>query len=347
MQKRVVIVGGGFAGSNIARVLEKDKRFSVTLIDTKDYFEFTPGVLRVLVEPEHIKKIQVLHKHYLVNSKVINDRVIEIRDKSVILKNGKKVKFDYLVLSSGSFYNRPFKCENILSSTRAHDLAEDNNKLKKAKKIVIVGGGIVSVEMSGEIVNKYKNKELTIIHSKNRLIERNPKRASDYAEKYLKGKGVKIIFNIRASKFHKKMIELENGEKIKCDLVFLAVGITPHSEMIRNEFKKYLDEKGFISVNEFLQLKDHKNIFVCGDVNFVKEEKTAQHAVHQAKCVVWNIRAMENGGKFKRYVGEESPLVISLGKWNGLFVYKKFVLTGIIPGLLKTAIEIREMMKYR
>ena len=79
----------------------------------------------------------------------------------------------------------------------------------------------------------------------------------------------------------------------------------------------------------------------------VKEEKTAQHAVHQAKCVVWNIRAMENGGKFKRYVGEESPLVISLGKWNGLFVYKKFVLTGIIPGLLKTAIEIREMMKYR
>src|SRR3989344_7070437 len=127
--KKIAIIGGGFAGAYAAKHLEK--YFEVTLIDTKDYFEFTPSVLRTLVEPKHIKKIQVLHSHYLTNSKVINDRVIEIRDKSVILKNGKKVKFDYLVLSSGSFYNRPFKCENILSSTRAHDLAEDNNKLKK------------------------------------------------------------------------------------------------------------------------------------------------------------------------------------------------------------------------
>jgi len=288
-----------------------------------------------------------LHKHYLTNSKVINDRVIEIRDKSVILKNGKKIEFDYLIISSGSYYSEPFKCENIIYSTRVHDLTEDNNKLKKAKKIVIVGGGIVSVEMSGEIVNKYKNKELTIIHSKNLLMERTPKKASNYAEKYLKGKGVKIIFNTRVSKFHKKMVELDSGEQIKCDLVFLAVGITPHSEMIRNEFKKYLDEKGFISVNEFLQLKNHKNIFVCGDAAKVNEEKTARHAVHQAKAIICNVRAMEGGGKMKKYVGEESPLVISLGKWNGLFVYKNFVLTGIIPGLLKTAIEIREMMKYR
>ena len=57
MVKRVVVVGGGFAGSNVVCGLEKDERFSVTLIDTKDYFEFTPGVLRVLVEPEHIASL--------------------------------------------------------------------------------------------------------------------------------------------------------------------------------------------------------------------------------------------------------------------------------------------------
>ena len=63
MKKKVVIVGGGFAGSHVAKSLEK--YFDVFLIDTKDYFEFTPGVLRAIVEPLHIRNIQVLHNHYL------------------------------------------------------------------------------------------------------------------------------------------------------------------------------------------------------------------------------------------------------------------------------------------
>ena len=64
--KKVVVIGGGFAGAYIARHLEKD--FDVTLIDTKDYFEFTPGILRTIVFPKHMKRIQVLHTHYLHKS---------------------------------------------------------------------------------------------------------------------------------------------------------------------------------------------------------------------------------------------------------------------------------------
>lgn len=47
----MVIVGGGFAGACVAQALEPD--FRVTLIDNKDYFEFTPSVLRTIVEPNH------------------------------------------------------------------------------------------------------------------------------------------------------------------------------------------------------------------------------------------------------------------------------------------------------
>ena len=61
--KKVVIIGGGFAGSTVAKKLQN--YFDVTLIDGEDYFEFTPGVLRVIVKPKHFAKIQVPHKEYL------------------------------------------------------------------------------------------------------------------------------------------------------------------------------------------------------------------------------------------------------------------------------------------
>ena len=67
--KKIIVIGGGFAGSYIARKLEKD--FDVILIDSKDYFEFTPGILRTIVESEHIKKIQILHTHYLKRAVIV------------------------------------------------------------------------------------------------------------------------------------------------------------------------------------------------------------------------------------------------------------------------------------
>src|SRR3989344_843508 len=104
--KRVLIIGGGFAGSTAARMLEKD--FDVTLIDSKDYFEFTPGILRTLLEPKHVEKIQVLHKNYLKKTRIIKGIVESIDRKNVFLGR-RKIRYDYLVVCSGSRYSLPIK----------------------------------------------------------------------------------------------------------------------------------------------------------------------------------------------------------------------------------------------
>src|SRR3989344_2408166 len=98
--KKVVIIGGVFAGTTAAKILQN--KCDLTLIDTEDYFEYTPGILRVLVEPEHYKKLHVKHKDYLTKTKIVVGHINEINEKTVSLSNGKNINYDYLVIASGS-----------------------------------------------------------------------------------------------------------------------------------------------------------------------------------------------------------------------------------------------------
>src|SRR3989344_7837879 len=118
MQKRVVIVGGGFAGMYIARRLQDD--YSVTLIDSKDYFEFTPSVLRTIVEPQHIKKIQAKHQDYLPRSVIIKDEIAKISGKDVITST-KAIPYDYLVICTGSIYGSKIKDPDAMLANRADE----------------------------------------------------------------------------------------------------------------------------------------------------------------------------------------------------------------------------------
>lgn len=75
-RKRVVIVGGGFAGRSARRALRGD--FEVVLIDAKGYFEYTPSMLRCLVEPRHCRKVVLEHPRDTVVGKVVRVKQGEV-----------------------------------------------------------------------------------------------------------------------------------------------------------------------------------------------------------------------------------------------------------------------------
>jgi len=342
--KKVVVIGGGFAGSFITKRLEN--RFDVTLIDNKEYFEFTPGVLRTLIEPEHTKRIQILHKDYLKRTRIILDKAVKIENEFVFLHR-EKIFFDYLAICAGSSYNSPFK-DRVVIATRAKILQKYSGSLDKAKTVLIIGGGLVGVELAGEICWRYGNeKKVTIIHAKDRLIERNNLRAIKYAENYLKKRGVEIIYGERIVLHKGKKFFSYGGREFEADIVFLCTGTTPNFEFMKKSFSNYLNEKNQIKVNEFLQLEGKKNIFAAGDVNDLSEEKTAQNAVRQARIVVRNILALEKGKSLRKYYSKETPLVISLGKYNGIFSARSFAFGGFAPAFIKWAIERKEMWRKK
>jgi len=341
--KKVVVVGGGFVGSRVSKALEN--KFDLTLVDTKDYFEFTPSILRTLVEPGHIKKIQVKHKDYLKKANIINDHAHELGG-NYIKTSKENIRFDYLVIAVGSEYGSPIKEEDVLSAQRAEELRDYHHRLVESDSVAIIGGGLVGVELAAEICERFPKKKLFLIHSKDRLIERNRVASSEYCRKFLEKRGVNIILNERGIVRKKEVLLKNSDKKIKADLIFSAVGIKPNSECADANFSQDIDDIGCFRVNDFLQLSGRENIFVGGDVVGLREEKTAQAAERHAEVIVYNINAIESQRPLRKYFHKRRPLIISLGKRDGILETRNFILKGYLTSILKNFVEWKSMKGY-
>jgi NADH dehydrogenase FAD-containing subunit len=342
--KSVVIIGGGFAGTTAAKMLERD--FAVTLIDVKNYFEFTPGILRTVLEPSHMRNIQSLHSHYLHRTKIVTDTVVAADGKVVKTETG-EYPYDYLVIASGSSYNPPIKESCVVIATRAEHLREHHNQLNRANSILIIGGGLVGVELAAEIIEHYPEKKVTIIHAGEKLIERTSEKSIRYATSFLKKRGVEVRYNERLTGADDSGLRTDLGNTINADMTFMCTGIVPNYKFMQPHLSEKLNDRKFIKVSESLQVLDLPNVFAIGDVNDRPVEKTAQNSERQAKLAVSNIKALEAGKPLESYTSKPTPMVISLGKWHGIFNHNNLTITGILPGLLKSFIEKKEMLRYR
>ena len=334
---KIVIIGGGFCGSLCAKKLERD--FDVTLIDNKEYFEFTPSVPHVLLDYDYRAKIQICHTSYLNKAKIIVSNADYIGADYVRI-NGRKTPYDYIIVSTGSTYNVPFKSSLVSILSRSKDLLEIHNKIEKENEILVVGGGVVGVEVAAELVTK-TNKKIKLVHPYERLMQRYPEKVSDYATKFLEKRECKVILNERIKNNKKGTFFTDTG-KINADLALLCTGVIPNFNF-ESEIKA--NKKGFLNVDENLKISNR--IYAGGDTINLKEEKTAQNAREHAKIICKNIKREIEGRRLLKYKERESPMVISLGDKCGIFFYKTFVLTGFIPGLMKKTIEKRFIFEYK
>ena len=344
INKKVVIVGGGFTGAYCAKRLQN--KFQVILIDNKEHFEFTPSIIKSISDPRNLRKIQISHKTYLNKGEFLHAEVKEV-GKNYVLVNNEKINFDYLIIASGSRYTNPIKSQNILTVQRSKDIRDFHEKLKVSKKILIVGGGIVGVELASDIITKYKDKKITLIDSNSELIPRNNKKTRNHVKAFLEAHGVSIINNEKIIKSNKQTFFTDRGREITPDMFFLCTGITSNSEFMNKNFKDNLNEKGQIKTNEYLQMDGFDNIFVGGDVTDILEEKTAQNAEDHAQIILKNIMRLENGKGLKKYKLAKKSFVISLGKNRGVFEKGNASFYGLTPALLKKLIELKTMIRYR
>ena len=337
---QVSIVGGGFCGSMVAKKLDKHKDLEITLINKNNYFEFSPGLPKVIVQPKYHKKIIIPYSRFLKHTKIITDDLIQINSKFVETEK-EKINYDYLVISTGIDYpiflqNK----QNVFTIKSGIIVREMSEKLKKAKQILIVGGGIIGTEVAGELATKTSDKKIILVHPHNRLLERNPELASYFAQRVLEKHGVQIIFGEKVREHNKKIFITDKKRKIEADIAIWCAGIKCNPWFMKSFPESIYTERRALKVNSFLQLDGYSNIFVGGDINSVQEEKTGHNAERQARAISKNIILMNQNESLIPYKKGISMMDISLGNWNGIISIPPLVLPGIFPGIAKWIVEM-------
>jgi apoptosis-inducing factor 2 len=347
-RRKVVIVGGGFAGAYSALFLQHS--FDVTLVDNKDFFEYTPSVLRAVVDPKTSGKIRAYHRQYFVEGELIVGRATSVDSTTVTVDvdgEERKVNYDHLLICSGSRYESRIKAEDIHMNIRAEYLSKLYNEMYDCKSVLVVGGGAVGVELAAEIATYFPKKDLTLVHSRERLLERCKPSVSTHAQKFLTKKGVKLVLGERLLKSENGVLVTDKGTTLNADLKFMAVGIVPNTEWCREYLGEAL-ERGLLKVDEHFAVEGHPNIFALGDCCSVAEEKLAQNARFHAEVVAHNLLCSIRGDtNTKSYESAPRPMLISLGNRTAIFLMKGLVWKGLSASKIKDFAERRTMRDFR
>lgn len=378
--KTVVIVGGNFSGLAALRELQNNPLFRVVLIDQRQYFEYTPGVLRLFCEPEGIHKLArpLPHgNHYIVHGKVTNTYESELVYVDAATQKPHTLEFDYLIMATGSSYNYPVTAsptETTLAA-RAVGWKAAAQRVREASSVLVLGGGAVGTELAAEIAEHYDGRDkktITVVDAGSKLVPIFGPKVSDYAADWLKKKGVQLVLGQKLESWGPKSCTFQNGRVLKADLVFVCFGDRPNSDplVLTNGALTNgagvgkavpppvrLDRRKCVKVDEFLRIEGRRNVFCCGDVATPPTEgvKQAYHAELQGHLAGENVIRLATGRPFLRYPeGATSgshlvPMVyvLSLGKWDGVIGFNSLTVPGPLAAVLKWIIEwtkIRQML---
>uniref|UniRef100_A0A0R0HFV9 FAD/NAD(P)-binding domain-containing protein n=1 Tax=Glycine max TaxID=3847 RepID=A0A0R0HFV9_SOYBN len=261
---RVVILGGGVAGSVVAKSLQFHAH--VTLVDPKEYFEITWASLRSMVEPSFAERSVINHRDYFTNGDIVTSNAVNVTETEVLTADGHRIGYDYLVIATGHADPLPKSRRE-----RLNQFKEDNQKIKSAQSILIIGGGPTGVELAGEIAVDFPDKKLTLVHKGARLLEFIGAKAGDKTLNWLKSKNVVVKLeqsvDLNAFKDGQKIYQTSNGETIEADCHFLCIGKPLASAWLKETvLKNDLDGQGRIKVDEKLRVKGKDNIFAIGDI---------------------------------------------------------------------------------
>ncbi|HEY0653781.1 MAG TPA: NAD(P)/FAD-dependent oxidoreductase [Chryseosolibacter sp.] len=299
--KRVIVVGGGFAGFNFLKSVANDSRFEVTLIDKNNYHYFPPLLYQVGMAFIELSNITYPFRRYFqkrTNLRFHLGTVTAIDPKiNAVYTESNVLYYDYLIIAFGTETNY-FGLESVQKNSlalktindalklRNHLLCnvekaihcKDENEKKRLLNVVIAGGGPTGVEVAGmlaEMIKKIGRKEypelptgsfrIYLIQSGPVLLNNMSKVAQEESLQVLQGLGVQVLLNTRVTGFDEGRVLLNNGDAIPTHALLWTTGV------IGRELTG-LPPGSFghgrrILVDEYCRVKGTENIFAIGDIS--------------------------------------------------------------------------------
>jgi NADH:ubiquinone reductase (H+-translocating) len=340
-KKRLVIIGGGFAGLKLATKLSGSD-YQVVLIDKNNFHQFQPLFYQVAtsgLEPSSIsfplRKIFQKSKNVIIRIAVVTS--ID-RDQKEIHTSLGAIPYDYLVIALGADTNffgmnrireKAIPMKSVaealsLRNTLLQNLEDSLNEqpaddLAGLMNIVVVGGGPTGVEISGTLAEmkrsvlpkdypelNFGNMQIFLLEAGSKLLNGMTEQSSAKATQYLEKLGVNIWCNAQVSDYDGKVVTIHNGKTIRSNTLVWAAGVTGnHLEGIP---EGALTRGNRIKVDRFNRVEGCEEIFALGDIAYMQEEdypnghpQMAQPAIQQALLLSRNLKRLERGENLKPY----------------------------------------------
>ncbi|MEO1256384.1 MAG: FAD-dependent oxidoreductase, partial [Bacteroidota bacterium] len=294
---RVVIVGGGFGGLNLAKGLKKAKA-QVVLLDKNNFHTFQPLLYQVAtagLEPDSIagplRKTFDGDANYFF--RMVKVTGVNASENEIETSVG-NLRYDYLVLANGSvtnYFNKkdfrpkvlPLKRIVHALDLRSHIfqnfeqavMTKDQHELDKMMNVVVVGGGPTGVEVSGAIAElkkfilpkdypdlDFSQMKIHLIEGSDRLLNGMSGKAGSEALRYIKKLGINVQLKTTVEDYDGDTVQLSSG-KIDTATVIWSAGVRGN---VVEGLGEHAVEKSRILVDQFSRVQGTENVFAIGDV---------------------------------------------------------------------------------
>lgn len=336
---RVVIVGGGVAGHRVAHDLQGEAE--IVLVEAKDHLEVPMATPRALVVPKVTARSLLPFETFLPEVERIEGRAEGLTRSSVAVRQHDDrqiyVPWNILVVATGAAYGDP----RIVASAptleeRQAQAVEVAARLQTAKRVLIIGGGPVGVEVAAELCSDLPNIEVTLVHAGPRILHRQHRSVSERAERWLLQRDVRILTKERVV-FPPRWREpgtvlTESAKTLSYDLVFRCMAGRPNSRWLEGLLPDAIDDRGAVKVDPHLRVKGHPRVFALGDVTDLPERKMGMYAGKHVDVVVDNILALLKGGEggLATYEpAEDLDMALSLGRTAGVVRFRNITVPSL------------------
>lgn len=332
-QKRVVIIGGGFAGLTLAQKLAKSN-FQVVLLDRYNFHQFQPLYYQVATAGLEPSAISFPFRKIFQNRPNVHFRLTEVKqinpEKNEISTSIGQLSYDYLAICTGANtnyfgmsnverYSLPMKTTGealgirnmLIQNFEAALNAKDDNSAQIKMNVVIVGGGPTGVELAGAIAEMKKYvlpkdypelnfglMQIYLIEAAPRLLGAMSETASERSLGYLQKLGVQVQLQTQVKDYDGTNVILGNSETLRTNTVIWAAGVRANS--LRGLPESAYVRGGRLQCDMYNRVQGFDNIFALGDTAFMTETdypnghpQVAPAAIQQAQHLVKNLKRLE------------------------------------------------------
>ena len=347
-----LILGGGFAGASVARLLG---RRGATIVNPENFMLFTPLLPEAAsgsLEPRHtVVPLRQMCPHAgLVLGRVLGlDHESRIADVDTIAGRF-GIAYERLVIALGAvsrllpipglaehglgFNNLADAIQlrnHVLRRLEAADVEVDPEHVRRHLTFVFVGAGYAGVEALAELSDLVRNairyydrlrgvqQHWILVDAAPKILPEIPTRLGDYAAGQLAARGVDIRVSTTLDSAEPGAVTLSDGSRIETDTFVWTAGVRAHPLLA--ELGVPLDEHGRVLVASTLRVQDHEHVWALGDCARVPNEATpdhpdpptSQHALRQARRLAKNIAGHARPYRY-RMLGQ----VATLGRYKGI-----------------------------